>query len=304
VLLDRLFTLLYFLFFLVGVPLLGVIETPGASLGVSLSQRFSVKALLEGRGAGTLLLAALLVAASATTAARAQDTANVSQDEGWGFQGAFGTFDRASLQRGFQVYQQACAGCHGLQFLRYGDLEGIGLRPAQTAAIAATAQVPGGFNSAGLPITRPGIPSDPFHNPWPNPQAARAASYGAYPPDLSLIVDQRPDGPTYIDHLLTGYGTAPPGVTLFPNRSWNAAFPGNQIAMAAPLRAGQMTFLDGTRATVPQMSRDVTTFLAWASDPSVEERRQDGVRIILFLGFLLFLTTLLRRRIWGVLPRA
>jgi ubiquinol-cytochrome c reductase cytochrome c1 subunit len=248
-----------------------------------------------------LLAAALLMVASA---ARAQDTANVSQDRGWGFKGAFGTFDRASLQRGFQVYAQACAACHGMAFLRYGDLEGIGLRPAQTAAIAAAVQVPGGYDSAGLPVTRPGIPSDPFHNPWPNAQAARAASYGAYPPDLSLIVDQRSDGPTYVDHLLTGYGEAPPGVTLFPNRSWNAAFPGHQIAMAAPLRAGQMTFLDGTRATVPQMSRDVTTFLAWASDPSVEERRQDGVRVILFLGFLLFLTTLLRRRIWGVLPRA
>ncbi len=293
VLLDRLFTLLYFLFFLVGVPLLGVIETPGLSL--NLRPRFSVKALLAGRGAGALLLAALLLA---STAARAEDTAS------WGFQGAFGTFDRASLQRGFQVYAQACAACHAMQFLRYGDLEGIGLTPAQTAAIAAIAQVPGGYDSAGLPVTRPGIPSDPFHAPWPNAQAARAASYGAYPPDLSLIVDQRPDGPTYVDHLLTGYGDAPPGVTLFPNRSWNAAFPGHQIAMGAPLRAGQMTFLDGTRATVPQMSRDVTTFLAWAADPSVEDRRQDGVRVILFLGFLLFLTTLLRRRIWGVLPRA
>jgi ubiquinol-cytochrome c reductase cytochrome b/c1 subunit len=301
VLLDRLFTLLYFLFFLVGVPLLGVIETPGVSLNLNLSQRFNVKALMDGRGAGALLLGALLMTA---TAAQAQDTANVSQDEGWGFRGAFGTFDRAALQRGFQVYSQACAACHAMTFLRYGDLEGIGLSPGQTAAIAATAQVPGGWNSAGLPVTRPGIPSDPFHNPWPNAQAARAASYGAYPPDLSLIVDQRPDGPTYLDHLLTGYGAAPPGVTLFPNRSWNAAFPGNQIAMAAPLRAGQMTFLDGTRATVPQMSRDVTTFLAWAADPSVEERRQDGVRVVLFLGFLLFLTTLLRRRIWGVLPRA
>jgi ubiquinol-cytochrome c reductase cytochrome c1 subunit len=241
---------------------------------------------------------------AATSAARAQDNENFTRPEKWGFAGAFGTYDRAALQRGFQVYAQACAACHAMNFLRYGDLEGIGLTPGQTAAIAATAQVPGGYDSAGLPVTRPGIPSDPFRDPWPNTEAARAASYGAYPPDLSLIVAQRPGGATYIDHLLTGYVDAPPDVTLFPNRSWNAAFPGHQIAMASPLRAGEMTFLDGTHATVPQMSRDVTTFLAWASDPSVEERRQDGVRVILFLGFLLFLTTLLRRRIWGVLPRA
>jgi ubiquinol-cytochrome c reductase cytochrome c1 subunit len=149
----------------------------------------------------------------------------------------------------------------------------------------------------GLPITRPGIPSDPLHDPWLSAQAARASNYGAYPPDLTMIGEQRPGGPTYVDHLLNGYGDPPPGVALFPNRSWNAAFPGNQIAMAAPLRAGQMTFLDGTKATVPEMSRDVTTFLAWAADPSVEARRQDGVRVFLFLGFLLFLTTLLRRRI-------
>jgi ubiquinol-cytochrome c reductase cytochrome c1 subunit len=247
--------------------------------------------------------AGLLIAAVATPA-HAQDTSNANQDHGWGFQGAFGTFDRASLQRGFQVYQQACAACHAMTYLRYGDLEGIGLSPKQTAAVAATAQVPGGYDSMGLPVTRPGIPSDPFHDPWPSPQAARVSNYGAYPPDLTLIVEQRPGGATYIDHLLNGYGEAPPGVALFPNRTWNAAFPGNQIAMAAPLRAGQMTFLDGTKATVPQMSRDVTTFLAWAADPTVEERRQDGVRVFLFLGFLLFLTTLLRRRIWGVLPRA
>jgi ubiquinol-cytochrome c reductase cytochrome c1 subunit len=251
--------------------------------------------------AATLLIGALMATAAA---AQAQETARAREDQGWGFSGAFGTFNRASLQRGFQVYQRACASCHGMQFLRYGDLTGLGLTPLQAAAIAATAQVPGGYDGAGLPVTRPGIPSDPFHNPWPNAEAARAASYGAFPPDLSLIVAQRPGGPSYIDRLLTGYRSAPPGVTLFPNRSWNAAFPGNQIAMAAPLRAGQMTFLDGTKATVPQMSRDVTTFLAWASDPSVEERRQDGIRVILFLAFLLFLTTLLRRRIWGVLPRA
>jgi ubiquinol-cytochrome c reductase cytochrome c1 subunit len=250
-----------------------------------------------------LLAAALLIAAAGGGPARAQDTAKASEDQGWAFMGAFGTFDRAALQRGFQVYQQACAACHAMTFLRYGDLEGIGLSPKQTAAVAATAQLPGGYDAAGLPITRPGIPSDPLQDPWANPQAARAANGGAYPPDLSLIEAQRPGGPSYIDHLLTGYGAAPPGVTLFAGRHWNAAFPGNQIAMPAPLKDGQMTFLDGTKATVPQMARDVTTFLAWAADPSVEARRQDGVRVFLFLGFLLFLTTLLRRRIWGVLNR-
>jgi ubiquinol-cytochrome c reductase cytochrome c1 subunit len=251
-----------------------------------------------------VLVAGALLVTGAPLQARAQDAAAPVQEKGWSFQGPFGTFDRGALQRGFQVFQQACAACHAIAYLRYGDLTGIGLSNKQAAAVAATAQVPGGYDTMGLPILRPAIPSDLLQNPWPNPQAARAASHGAYPPDLSLIVAQRPGGASYVDHLLTSYGDPPPGVTLVPNHNWNDAFPGHQIAMAAPLRAGQMTFLDGTKATVPQMSHDVTTFLAWATYPTVEERRQDGVRVILFLGFLLWLTTLLRRRIWGVLPRA
>ena len=71
-------------------------------------------------------------------AARAQDNENFTRPENWGFAGIFGTYDRAALQRGFQVYSQACAACHAMNFLRYGDLEGIGLTPGQTAAIAAT----------------------------------------------------------------------------------------------------------------------------------------------------------------------
>jgi len=228
----------------------------------------------------------------------------------WGFHGPLGTYDRAALQRGFQVYEQACAACHSMRNLRFGDLEGIGLSPNQAAAVASTAMVPGGVNAMGLPVLRPGVPADRFPDPWFNPQAARAANNGAYPPDLSLIVPQRvyvpmsPGGVTYIDNLLSGYADAPPGVTLFPNRSYNTAFPGNQIAMANPLHDGQMTFADGTKATVPEMSHDVTTFLAWAADPTLEERRADGVRVILFLGFLVFLTLLLKRRVWSCLPNS
>ena len=37
----------------------------------------------------------------------------------WNFKGIFGTFDRASLQRGYQVYQEVCAGCHSVQHLSY-----------------------------------------------------------------------------------------------------------------------------------------------------------------------------------------
>ena len=40
----------------------------------------------------------------------------------WSFKGIFGTFDRASLQRGYQVYQEVCSGCHSVQHLSYRNL--------------------------------------------------------------------------------------------------------------------------------------------------------------------------------------
>ncbi len=163
--------------------------------------------------------------------------------------------------------------------------------------------VPGGFDANGLRVLRPGVPADHFPSPWPSAGAARAANAGANPLDLSLITRQRPGGARYVAQLLGGYQDAPPGVAVFGSRSWNAVFPGHQIAMAAPLRDGQMTFADGTKATVPQMAHDVATFLAWASDPSVEERRILGVQVVLFLAFLTLLTYLLKRRIWSAAPR-
>jgi ubiquinol-cytochrome c reductase cytochrome c1 subunit len=229
----------------------------------------------------------------------ANQTASAADPQRWSFEGPLGTFDRASLQRGFQVYQQACAACHALSHLRYGDLEGIGLSNHQAAAVAANAMVPGGYDANGLAVLRPGIASDFFHDPWPNPQAARAASNGAYPVDLALITRQRPGGADYVYRLLTGYGDAPPGAAMFNNRNWNDAFPGNQIAMANPLRAGQMTFADGTKATVQQMSHDVVTFLSWAAEPTLETRHRTGIKVLLFLIVLAGVFYGIKRKIWA-----
>ena len=77
---------------------------------------------------------------------------------------------------------------------------------------------------------------------------------------------------------------------MFNNRNWNDAFPGNQIAMRKPIARRPDDLADGTKATVPEMSHDVATFLAWASDPSLEERRITGVQVVLFLAFLTLLT--------------
>ena len=37
----------------------------------------------------------------------------------WSFKGLTGKFDRASLQRGFQVYKEVCSSCHSMQYLSY-----------------------------------------------------------------------------------------------------------------------------------------------------------------------------------------
>lgn len=238
----------------------------------------------------------LLFAAPSAQAAGEYDTpppANLS------FQGIFGTYDRAAAQRGLQVYRQVCASCHGLRFVAFRNLRALGLNEQQVAAIAAEYQITDGPNDEGQMFQRPGRPSDRFPSPFPNEQAARAANNGAYPPDLSVIVKARKYGADYVRALLTGYQDPPPGVEVGQGMHYNRYFPGRQIAMANVLSDGMMDFADGTPATVEQMARDVTTFLAWAAEPEMEDRKRMGVRVILFLLVLGGLTYAMKRRVWA-----
>lgn len=238
----------------------------------------------------------LLFAAPSAQAAGEYDTpppANLS------FQGIFGTYDRAAAQRGLQVYRQVCASCHGLRFVAFRNLRALGLTEQQVAAIAAEYQITDGPNDEGQMFQRPGRPSDRFPSPFPNEQAARAANNGAYPPDLSVIVKARKYGADYVRALLTGYQDPPPGVEVGQGMHYNRYFPGRQIAMANVLSDGMMDFADGTPATVEQMARDVTTFLAWAAEPEMEDRKRMGVRVILFLLVLGGLTYAMKRRVWA-----
>lgn len=250
----------------------------------------------------TLRLAALAAAlALAAPAAQAAETAPPPPQD-WSFGGLFGTFDRAAAQRGFLVYQQVCAACHGLRQLAYRNLEGIGLSEEEIRAVAAEVQVTDGPNDDGEMFERPGRPSDRFRSPFANEKAARAANSGAYPPDLSLIVKARADGANYLHALLTGYREAPPaGVEPMEGMHYNEHFPGNWIAMARPLHDDQVEYTDGTPASTEQMARDVTTFLAWAAEPELEQRRAMGVRVILFLIVLAGLTYGVKRKVWAEL---
>jgi ubiquinol-cytochrome c reductase cytochrome c1 subunit len=253
------------------------------------------------RQARTLLGALALgsVLALSPAPARAAGEAIALPPVEFSFEGLFGTYDRGSLQRGFQVYKEVCAACHAMRQLSYRNLLEIGLSEAQVRAIAASFQVQDGPNDQGESFERPARLSDRFRSPFANEQAARAANNGAYPPDLSVIRKARDNGADYLYHLLTGYADPPPGFELMEGMNYNKYFPGHQIAMPNVLNPGQVEYADGTEATVSQMSRDVTTFLAWAAEPELEQRRQMGVRIILFLVVLGGLTYAVKRKIWA-----
>jgi len=219
--------------------------------------------------------------------------------QNWSFERLFGTFDLASAQRGLQVYSEVCSACHSLRLLSYRDLAGIGLTPAQIKAFAAQFTVPQGLDDQGQPKEGPATPANRFKSPFPNALAARAGNNGALPPDLSLIVNSFLDGPDYVYAVLTGYGDPPASMKMMDGMSYNKYFPGHQIAMPKPLNDGQVTYADGTTASVEQMAKDVVTFLTWAANPEMVERKQMGVRVILFLLLMTCVTYAVKRKVWA-----
>jgi ubiquinol-cytochrome c reductase cytochrome c1 subunit len=244
-----------------------------------------------------LLTAALIGSAAGGTALAAE--APTPPELHWSFQGIFGTYDRAALARGFQVYKEICSACHSMNLMHYRNLQDIGFSEDQVKQIAASVQVTDGPNDAGDMFERPGRPSDTFKPPFANENAARAANNGALPPDLSLIVKARKGGPDYVDGILTGFRDPPADMKMAQGMYYNEYFPGHQIAMPPPLSDGAVTYPDGTKATVDQMASDVSNFLAWASEPKLEERHFIGVKSVLFLIVLTVLLYGAKRKIWA-----
>ena len=218
--------------------------------------------------------------------------------QNWSFAGPFGTYDKASAQRGFQVYKEVCSSCHSMKLVYYRNLTGIGLSDTEVKNLAATIEVPT-IGDDGQPAERPGLPSDHFKAPYPNEKAARAAQNGALPPDQSVIIKAREGGADYIYALLNGYEAPPADMKMGDGMNYNKWFTGHQIAMSAPLTDGRVEYTDGTKATVEQMSRDVVTFLAFVANPEMEERKRLGVRVVLFLALMTCLTYAVKRQIWS-----
>jgi ubiquinol-cytochrome c reductase cytochrome c1 subunit len=245
-----------------------------------------------------LVLALILSTINPASSAEMTDPIKVN----WSFKGLTGKFDRASLQRGFQVYKEVCSSCHSMQYLSYrnlGEPGGPEFSIAEVKAIAASVEVKDGPDSQGEMFERPGRPSDKFVSPYPNVNASMAANGGAYPPDMSVLVKARPGGANYIYSVLMGYEDAPQGFILDEGVYYNKYMSGKKIKMSSPLSDEIVEYTDGTKATVDQMAKDVTTFLSWAAEPELEARHKTGVKVLIYLILLTTLVYLSMKRIWS-----
>jgi ubiquinol-cytochrome c reductase cytochrome c1 subunit len=268
-------------------------------------------------------VAALGLVSAAAAPAFAARTFEHPEPVGFSFDGPFGKFDQAQLQRGFKVWKEVCASCHSMNLVAFSDLGTKGgpfykkgVKPTDNPyvkAIAAEFEVSDIDSETGDPVKRKGTPADKFPSPYPNATAAAAGNNGAPPPDHSVIVKARHGGADYIYHLLTGYKDAPAGLKVGAGQHYNPYVPGDLttqwegkgavpkgglIAMAPPLADGQVTYDDGTPNNLRQEAKDVAAFLAWASDPHATDRKQTGVAVLIFLLIFAGLTYGSYRRIW------
>ena len=220
----------------------------------------------------------------------------------WSFKGFTGKFDRASLQRGYQVYTEVCASCHSMKLLSYrnlGEEGGPEFSKDQVKAIASNFEVTDGPNNDGEMFTRPAKPSDNFVKPYQNVQEATVSNGGAYPPDMSVLVKARSSGADYIYSLLLGYDDPPSNIQLDDGVYYNTYMPGNKIMMPNPLSEDLIEYNDGTKATNEQMAKDVVTFLAWAAEPHLEARHRIGFKAIIYLIILTLLAYFSMKRLWS-----
>ena len=224
-------------------------------------------------------------------------TKSLPQHE-WSFEGITGTFDRGALQRGYQVYSEVCSGCHSMKLLYYRDLIDIGFSEDQVKAIASEFTVIDGPNDEGEMFERDARPADRFVSPYLNDNEARANNNGAYPPDLSVITKAKKDGANYIYNLLLGYKDPPADMEVGEGMYYNIYMAGNQIAMPQPIYDESVDYADGTNNSAEQIAEDLVVFLTWAAEPELEERKNLGIKVILFfiiLGFIIFLA---KNRLW------
>jgi ubiquinol-cytochrome c reductase cytochrome b/c1 subunit len=318
----RILTICYFAYFLVVLPVLARVEKPRPvpnSIADDVLAKTGSKASPMVSAVIALIVAGGLLAGG-IDGARAAETDRPPANK-WSFAGPFGKFDRGALQRGLKVYKEVCSNCHSLSYIAFRNLAdpgGPGYSTAQVAALAAEYKIKDGPNDSGDMFERSGRPADYFPSPFPNEQAARAANGGAAPPDLSLITKARSyergfpwfifdlftqyqeQGPDYVAAILQGFEDSPPKDVSIPEGSYyNKYFPGHAIKMPKPLSDGQVTFDDGSPATVAQYAKDVTTFLMWAAEPHLEARKQLGFQVFVVLIIFAGLMYFTKKKVWA-----
>ena len=284
VVLSRLCTVYYFAHFIILLPALSVFETPrslprsigksvlGGGNGIPHLRRRRLGRNHDGSSTKViiLLLTVLITVPIATTARSAESVAFPTQE--WSFNGPFGTFNRGELQRGFQVYKEVCATCHSLNFISFRNLTDLGFNENEVKAIAAEFQVEDGPNNEGDMFERAAIPLICGHRHTQMTMLRELVTM-AFSPDLSLMVDARAGGADYLYALLVDIMKRPKAKKLGKVCITTPIILENQIAMPSPLVEDGVEYGDGTRATLVQQARDVTAFLAWATEPNMEQRK-------------------------------
>jgi ubiquinol-cytochrome c reductase cytochrome b/c1 subunit len=318
---GRVLTFAYFAYFLIVLPILSRIEK-ARPLPNSIAEDVLRKTGKTPVSAAIALVVGGMLLVGGANNAKAEDGHGPTPPSlKWSFAGPLGKFDQGQLQRGLKIYKEVCSACHGLSFVAFRNLAdpgGPGYSAAQAAAFASDYKVKDGPDDKGEMFERNGRPADYFPSPYPNEQAARASNGGAYPPDLSLIAKARgyergfpqfifdafmqfqEKGPNYIDALLQGYeDKAPAGFELPQGSYYNKYFPGHAIKMPKPLSDGQVTFDDGSPATVQQYAKDVSAFLMWAAEPHLEARKRTGLQVMLFLLVFSGLLYFTKKKVWA-----
>ena len=277
------------------------------------------------RKLSTLAAVAGLMAAALCGPALASGHKEEPKDVHWSFEGPFGKFDQAQLQRGYKVYREVCSACHSMNLVSFRNLGDKGgpfydkkypnsNDNPRVKAIAKEYEVADIDSETGDAIKRPATPADRFPAPFANEAAARASNGGALPPDMSLLAKAREAGPAHIYSIVTGYAAPPPGLKIDATQHYNPYMagdltsywsgdhkhtpPGGFIAMAPPLKAGQVTFDDKTPSTLDQEAKDVSAFLMWAAEPKLEERKQTGFAVLLYLLLFSGLLYASYRKVW------
>jgi ubiquinol-cytochrome c reductase cytochrome c1 subunit len=225
------------------------------------------------------------------------------EDVAFAHEGPFGKFDQFQLQRGLQVYTEVCSGCHGLKYVpirTLSDEGGPGIPEDQVRAYAKQFTI----TDKDTGEDREGVPADKF-----------PAVLGTGAPDLSLMAKARAGfhgpygtginqlvkgmgGPEYIHAILVGYTGEEKeefGTVFYENHAFSTGW----IAMPPPLSDDVVTYADGTPATVDQMAMDVSSFLMWAAEPHLMDRKGAGFVSVIFLLVLSTLLYLTNKRIWA-----